>query len=694
MDLRTVLKALRPRFGLGRRSTWGAATLASWRAAEVGTRTWATGTDGYDTAHVDPAANAVVQATVLWLARAFPEAPLRVQRRVRGGGLEPLPSHPLAALVAQPNPFYAGPLLWHGTIADWVLGGNAYWLKVRNGPGRPGELWWLPAQTVRVQPDETGDRFVAYYEYTPTGGAEPIRYPPRDVVHFRYGMDPADPTKGLSPLGAVLREVLTDDEAARFSASLLRNMAVPGVILSPSEPVSQTEAEAVKAKFRDTFGGSRRGDVLVMRAASTVSVLSFSPQQMDLKALRRLPEERVSAVLGIPAVVVGLGAGLDRSTFANFEEARQAAYESNVIPTQRMLAAELSTQLLPDFGDPAQLQVDFDLAQVRVLQPDLDKLWTRLDVGVQGGWVLVNEARAQVGLPPLPEGDVLYVGVAKTPTDPAELLVEPAPIVPPTPLRALGAGDDEPVDEESKAPTAAQTKAAHQRYPAGLERIRARSAPPLERAVARELERQRAAVLQVVPGHEKALGPDDVLSSIQAAAGLRRAVQRAYRTVLAQVVPLAEGTLGVPAQPDAPTIADYLAEASTRVDGITETTRLQLVDALRESVALGESTQQTARRIEDLTAFSRSRATTIARTEVAHASQQASLSSFRASGLVLGVLILDGDDCGLHTHDGLPKANGMRFPLEQMGDVPTLGHPRCVRAFAPIVDATELVGAA
>jgi hypothetical protein len=34
-------------------------------------------------------------------------------------------------------------------------------------------------------------------------------------VHFRFGLDPDDPRKGYSPLKSVLREVFTDDEAAR-----------------------------------------------------------------------------------------------------------------------------------------------------------------------------------------------------------------------------------------------------------------------------------------------------------------------------------------------------------------------------------------------------------------------------------------------------------------------------------------------
>jgi HK97 family phage portal protein len=657
--------------------SWGLSSLGLWSDP--------------DAVNVEPAASAIVQATVLWLGRAFPEAPLRVQQRDRKGRLTPLEEHPLTSVIATPNPYYSGVLLWQATIADWMLAGNAYWGKVRSGAGRPVELWWLPARTVTPVAAEDSSRFVDYYEYRPGGSSAPVKIDPADLVHFRYGMDPRDPRRGLSPLGALLREVLIDEEAQRFSAAILRNLGVPGVVLSPAEELSKEGAQQVKDRFRDTFSGSRRGDVLVTRGKMDVSVVSFSPEQMNLTSLRRLPEERISAVLGIPAIVVGLGAGLDRSTFSNFEEARQAAYESNVIPTQRLLGSEIQTQLLPDFGDPARLVVDFDLGQVRVLQPDQDALWRRLDVGVQGGWVMLNEARAQVGLDPLPDGDVVYVGVAKTPTAPDALLVEAEPLPEPTPLRAL----PPPEQRQQAGLVVPATKAATTAvYAAGIERIRARHTPPLERQIALLLRRQQRDVTSALLAREKAFDPADVFDVVRATATLSRALQRVYRRILGDVVPLVEATLGVPADPDPPAVVAYLAKAGQRIGGITETTREAVAAALQESARLGESTPQTAARIAGLGVWEPSRATTIARTEVGTAANLSSLASFRASSVVVGVLILDGDDCGLHTHDGEPKANGMRVPLDRMGDVPALAHPRCVRAMAPLTAADALEGAA
>jgi hypothetical protein len=90
----------------------------------------------------------------------------------------------------------------------------------------------------------------------------------------------------------------------------------------------------------------------------------------------------VTAVLGIPAIVAGLGAGLDRSTFTNMAEAREAAYEAGLIPMQRILGEDIRFQLLADFGDdPFAFRFGFDLSKVRVLQEDLYRQAQRHDLG-------------------------------------------------------------------------------------------------------------------------------------------------------------------------------------------------------------------------------------------------------------------------------------------------------------------------
>jgi len=373
----------------------------------------------------DATLSAPVMACVNWIVRNFPEAPIIVRKRDSEDNWEIDHKHPLTLLMRRPNPFYSGPLLLMALMSDFIMG-NGYLRKIRSAGDRVVELWWLPAVLVTPKWPESGEVYISHYEYAPGGTTTPEKIPPEDIVHLRWGLDPANTRLGLSPLKSVLREIFTDDEAANFSASLLRNLGVPGVILSPKEGTmggNKADLEATKKQFRENFGGDNRGDVLVMSGPTEAHVLSFSPEQMNLRSIRRIPEERISAVLGIPAIVAGLGAGLDRSTFANMKEAREMAYENGLIPLQRIVGAEFTTQLLVDFGAIEGAEVAFDLREVRVLQEDENAKATRVQGLVTGGTIKRSEARAQLGYPIEPGDDIYYVPISVDERRPGE---EPA----------------------------------------------------------------------------------------------------------------------------------------------------------------------------------------------------------------------------------------------------------------------------
>ena len=244
-----------------------------------------------------------------------------------------------------------------------------------------------------------------------------MRIPTADVVHMRFGINPDNTKLGRSPLQSVMRELFTDDESANYTASLLRNSAIPGVVLAPGEgvgAVSDEDLSQIRDRWSDQFGGDNRGRLMVMRGATKVTTVSYSPQEMNLRELRRIPEERVSAVLGVPAIVAGLGAGLDRSTFANMAEAREQAWESGLIPIQALIADDLTNQLLHDFeDDDATAQVYFDYSDVRVLQADATDLARRWRELVEGSIAKRSEARAALDLPVEPNDDVYLMPMNK-----------------------------------------------------------------------------------------------------------------------------------------------------------------------------------------------------------------------------------------------------------------------------------------
>jgi phage portal protein BeeE len=188
----------------------------------------------YERAAGDLWANSIVAASCKWAARTFPEASFRVERR-RGAGWEADDSHDLPKLVDRPNMHYSGRTLWAATLLSMMVDGNAYWLKVRSMSGNVVELWYLPHFLVEPRWPRDGSEFISVYEYKSGGSGGSQWLDPADVVHFRDGLDPNNTRKGLSPLAAQIREVCVDNEAATFSAAILRNSGIVGATITPTD---------------------------------------------------------------------------------------------------------------------------------------------------------------------------------------------------------------------------------------------------------------------------------------------------------------------------------------------------------------------------------------------------------------------------------------------------------------------------
>lgn len=381
----------------------------------------------------DGSSNSIVAACVQWICRTFPEAPAALWR-VNDQGVRSriLLSDPRARMlrvlrfptstVLLTRGYYSGVQLWQATLASRIIDGNAYWIKIRDqSPFRPGgpsiagkgavtQLWYMPHWMMEPRWPEDGSVFISHYEQKVNDKL--ITYPVQDVVHFRYGLDPGNVRKGLSPLHSLLREVYTDEEAARFTATMLKNMGVPGLVIAPSAGGvfrgNDAELQAIKGRIKEETTGDRRGEPLVFNRPTDVHQFGYTMQEMKFDEIRHIPEERVTSALGLPAAVVGFGSGLRMTRVgATMSELRDQAWQSNLIPTQREMAEEIATQLSPDFGlDDDTIEFGFDNSRVKVLQGDQGlqaERWARL---VAAGIAKRSEARAAFDLPSGPEDDI------------------------------------------------------------------------------------------------------------------------------------------------------------------------------------------------------------------------------------------------------------------------------------------------
>lgn len=371
--------------------------------------------------------SSVVTSALCWMMRTFPEAPLIVQRE-NEEKWEKVAGHPLAKLLRKPNPEYGGVVLWQATIMDFCFG-EAFWLKIRNGLGDVVELWWIPRARITPMPNpETGE--LLNYQYNPGyGGMRDLE--PTDVVHFRFGRHPVNILRGFSPLAAVMREVFTDDQAANFTAAILKNYGVIGVILSPKAGagiIPPDKLKGIKEEAQQNFTGDKRGSALVSAGPMEAQVLQYNLSGFDVSPVRDIAEERVTAALGIPAAVIGFGTGLQQTKVgATMREMIKLAWQGGIEPNQRAMADELDRALLPDFHvNTGLFRTHFDTSQVEALTESPTEKTDRVLKLVQTNIIKVAAAQQELGYPVDASQDKYMRELNPTPTQTPTLPAFPA----------------------------------------------------------------------------------------------------------------------------------------------------------------------------------------------------------------------------------------------------------------------------
>ncbi len=357
--------------------------------------------------------NSAVMACMNWLMRNLPKATPRVVLPT-DDGVQPVPNHPFTAILKRPNPYYSGTQLLRATVCSYYWDGNAYWRKIRNGAGQVIQYWYEPHWTIRPVRLSDADFVTKYQVWRRTGGTmgKWFDLAVEDIVHFRWSFSAYNGMLGMAPLSSALRDVFTDNEASRYSATMFRNLGVIGGIVSPgSEDLPIGDIHQLKDDLQALTTGDERGKWLVEDVPLNFSFPASDPGKMSTRENRKISEERVAALLGVPASVAGLGAGLDRNTYNNADDAIRRAYDDNIIPTLASWAEEMDIQTLNDFTNVDAQTVEFDTSGITVLHGNVEVREASTANLYKSGVISRAQAKIRINLKPEPDGsDDVYYG--------------------------------------------------------------------------------------------------------------------------------------------------------------------------------------------------------------------------------------------------------------------------------------------
>ena len=314
--------------------------------------------------------NAVAYRCVRMIAEAAASAPLVVfVDGVRND------AHPVARLMAKPNPEQSGPEWLEGVYGALQTAGNAYVEAV--GEETPGELWSLRPDRVKIVPGRAG--WPEAYEYAVGGrsvriGREADGWMP--VMQLKL-FHPTDDHYGFSPLEAAAFAIDVHNSSGAWNKALLDNAARPsGALVFSSkdgERLTEMQFQALKAELGEAHAGAANaGRPLVLEGGLDWKPMSMSPADMDFIAGKHAAAREIALAFGVPPQLLGIPGD---ATYANYREANAAFWRGTVIPLARKTAGALTGWLGGRFDG---IRVEADLDAVPALQPERDALWARL----------------------------------------------------------------------------------------------------------------------------------------------------------------------------------------------------------------------------------------------------------------------------------------------------------------------------
>jgi HK97 family phage portal protein len=611
---------------------------------------------------VQTIANAL--SRVPFRAGADPDRPKDYDRRGTTGLARLLSPPPYG-----PNTETSARQLWAWTVAQYLVTGRFGWENELDQQDRPVALWPLPSTQLNAIPTASGAHYFERFLYGPKIKEKRLS---REQVTYGWRPSPHDWREPESVLQAARLDISVAIMQDRYDYAFLRNGSRPDFLLIHEVIDDDDERQA----FRDQFAAEHRGPENAGKPAfaeaegggesgSLVDVKQLGLTQRDAQALERSKHKlnMICLAFGTPMSKLGDSSG---RTFSNAGQENRNWWEDTVLPLGDELGDIINMKLAPRLGSNVGW---FDWSAVPALRPEPRAQMVGVPALVSGRVATINEGRAMVDLPPIgPEGDLLadeqpapdlqaaaaafqalvtagvtpesaaaatgFDGLTMRPAEPT-----PAPAVPPQPKatdrgRQTEQRADQPTPDEQAAAALARRdarwKLVNDRAEA-MERTWERQFRRLfdrqEKATLSRLKTKRgrqllrdaltAAQTRAPDDPAPQVDPDDIFDPTfwtDDTAETSRALYEPLTTMAGQEI--AE-RFGVSFDLDAPWVQEFIDARSNQLAGqVTDTTYRAIQQALAEGVAAGESVDDLATRVQDVFTNSRTRATTIARTEV------------------------------------------------------------------------------
>ena len=561
--------------------------------------------------------------------------------------------HPAYIVLMNPNRIFSEDRLFKSNQTYVEIGGNAYWLKVKNDSGIIKMIWPLHPRYIRVVPSVT--EIIGGYKFERNG--KRVELKAEDIVHFKGEINTEDPFYGMGTVEAARYEIDSLKYLIEYEKNLYKNKGFIAGVLTHERSITPVDRNVIIKEMKRLFGGLRNvAKLLVLGKGAKYQPIALSPVDADFVNTKGMTKEDIWGMFGLSEFDMGQTKGTSRAN----AEANEYMFSKYVILPKARSQAETITQFYcSEFDENLAFRFinviprdkEFDLT---LQESDLEHFVQSVDEvriarGKEAsGWGKVPIASMTMG--------PLFIGGSNNSDSQKALAHKEAENMREIQWKRYYYAGMEPIEQRLAEETRKEFRRQGKEVLANVEDLFGKNAniKPIiasldTKAVADvvmfDLEKARENIAETVEIHTKA-------SVIEMANVVQEQIGDAA---------LIEGIT--------PPMSQYLQEQAMKSSLIiNETTEQQLRDTLIKGVDLGETPTELRERVRHVfDDVGNSRAMNIARTEVTTSSNWGAEQYYRDSGVVIGsewLTAIDGRERESHA-----AVNGIRIPLGETFNV-------------------------
>lgn len=276
-------------------------------------------------------------------------------------------------------------------VLSLLSAGNAYVLTVRDRLGEITDLVPLDPASVTVKRQNGRAKYLI-------GDVELELW--NDIIHFK-GMCMPGSLVGLSPIAYAAETIGLGLNVQRFGSAFFDNGALPAAVIETPGDMSQAAAERFAATWHARHAGvGNASKVGVLTNGAKLNKVSLQPNDSQFIETRAFQVPDIARIFGVPPHLIA-DASNSTSWGSGLQEQNLAFGQFSLRPWLERIE-DVHTRLLSVDGQKlAFVKLNLDA----LLRASLKDRYDAAAIGINSGFLTINEQRALEDLAPVPWGN-------------------------------------------------------------------------------------------------------------------------------------------------------------------------------------------------------------------------------------------------------------------------------------------------